>query len=65
MRHILNTRFADFRAKKHLYSLFADPFGADVDNLLSEFQVEVIDIQSSSELKAVIDSQTCQFSIGH
>lgn len=46
-------RFADFRSKKHLYSLFADPFGADVDNLPTEFQMEVIDIQSSSELNAV------------
>jgi len=49
-----STRFSDFRAKKSLYSVFSDPLGVDVETLPTELQLEVIEIQSSSALRAVL-----------
>jgi len=36
-----------------LYSFFCDPLGVDVETLATELQLEVIEIQSSSALRAV------------
>ena len=48
-----SSRFGDFRTKKPLYNLFSLPFTVDVDCLATEYQLEVIDLQSSSSLRAV------------
>lgn len=49
-----SSRFNDFRDKKELYSVFSDPLGADIDSLPAEMQLQMIDIQSSAALRAVL-----------
>ena len=49
-----STRFHDFRAKKELYAVFADPLGVDVASLPPEMQLEVIDIQNCSSLRSLL-----------
>lgn len=51
-------RFTDFRTKKPLYNLFGQPFTVDVDCLATGYQLEVIDLQSSSTLRAVHNKST-------
>ncbi|KAK0145575.1 General transcription factor II-I repeat domain-containing protein 2 [Merluccius polli] len=44
-------RFADFKAHRDTFQLFADPFSADVESVPSMLQTELIDLQCNSELK--------------
>ncbi len=44
-------RFADFKAHRDTFQLFADPFSADVESVPSLLQMELIDLQCNSELK--------------
>lgn len=43
-------RFADFKAHRDIFQLFADPFSADVESVPSLLQMELIDLQCNSEL---------------
>jgi len=45
-------RFNDFKIKKPLYDLFTQPFNVDVETMPTEYQLEVIDLQSSSIIRA-------------
>lgn len=47
-----NTRFQDFDKCRLLMKLFADPFGVSVGNLPAEYQLELIELQESDELRA-------------
>ncbi len=44
-------RFADFKAHRDTFQLFADPFSADVESVPNLLQMELIDLQCNSELK--------------
>ncbi|KAL0148361.1 hypothetical protein M9458_056341 [Cirrhinus mrigala] len=44
-------RFADFKAHRDTFELFADPFSADVESVPIFLQMELIDLQCNSELK--------------
>lgn len=43
-------RFADFKARRDTFQLFADPFSADVESVPSVLQME-LHLQCNSELK--------------
>ena len=51
-------RFDDFRKKKPQYNLFSQPFTVDVDSLAAGYPPEVIDLQSSSNLRTVHKEST-------
>lgn len=51
-------RFDDFRKNKPQYNLFSQPFTVDVESLATGYQLEVIDLQSSSNLRAVHKEST-------
>lgn len=44
-------RFQDFREKKDLFNFMSNPFSCTVQDIPAEYQLEVIDLQCSSELK--------------
>ncbi|XP_077480640.1 general transcription factor II-I repeat domain-containing protein 2A-like [Stigmatopora argus] len=45
-------RFADFKTHKATFQIFADPFSFDVQDAPPELQMELIDLQCNSALKA-------------
>ncbi|MBN3299698.1 GTD2B protein, partial [Amia calva] len=45
-------RFADFKTHASIFQMFADPFSVDVDSAPSVLQMELIDLQCNTELKA-------------
>ncbi|KAM9305583.1 general transcription factor II-I repeat domain-containing protein 2-like [Gastrophryne carolinensis] len=45
-------RFADFKRHRATFQIFADPFSFDVQDAPPVFQIELIDLQCNSELKA-------------
>ncbi|XP_071979042.1 general transcription factor II-I repeat domain-containing protein 2-like [Engystomops pustulosus] len=45
-------RFADFKRHRATFQIFADPFSFDVQDAPPVFQMELIDLQCNSELKA-------------
>lgn len=45
-------RFADFKTHRATFQIFADPFTFDVQEAPSVLQMELIDLQCSSDLKA-------------
>lgn len=46
-----NNQFQDFRKKKDLFNFMCNPFCSTVKDIPAEYQLEVIDLQCSSELK--------------
>ena len=47
-----NHRFADFKTHKSIFQIFANPFSFDVEDAPPVLQMELIDLQCSSDLKA-------------
>ncbi|XP_077067685.1 general transcription factor II-I repeat domain-containing protein 2-like [Siphateles boraxobius] len=47
-----NVRFADFKTHRATFQIFADPFSFDVQESPPVLQMELIDLQCNSELKA-------------
>ncbi|XP_067096949.1 general transcription factor II-I repeat domain-containing protein 2-like [Osmerus mordax] len=45
-------RFADFKTQRATFQIFADPFSFDVQDASPVLQMELIDLQCNSELKA-------------
>ncbi|KAF1388875.1 hypothetical protein PFLUV_G00067390 [Perca fluviatilis] len=45
-------RFADFKTHRATFQIFADPFSFDVDDAPPVLQIDLIDLQCNSELKA-------------
>ncbi|XP_071060599.1 general transcription factor II-I repeat domain-containing protein 2A-like [Pseudochaenichthys georgianus] len=45
-------RFADFKTHRATFQMFADPFSFDAENAPGVLQMELIDLQCNSELKA-------------
>jgi hypothetical protein len=47
-----HTRFADFQNKDSIFTIFARPMDADVNNVLENLQMEVIELQADLVLKS-------------
>ena len=45
-------RFADFKTRRATFQIFVDPFSFDVEDAPAVLQMELIDLQCNSELKA-------------
>ena len=47
-----NHRFVDFKIHRAIFQIFADPFSFDVQDVSPVLQMELIDLQCNSKLKA-------------
>jgi len=56
-------RFADFEAQKSRFELLSNPFVAEVENALSNLQMELMELQCSDTLKATYESVGCSFHV--
>jgi len=45
-------RFKDFKSHEHLFEIFSSPFHTDVDKAPADIQMELIDLQERTDLKA-------------
>ena len=45
-------RFKDFKSYKHVFEIFSSPFHTDIDKAPTDIQMELIDLQERSDLKA-------------
>ena len=45
-------RFKDFKSYKHLFEIFSSPFHTDIDKAPTDIQMELIDLQERTNLKA-------------
>ena len=50
--HEFSARFRDFKSHEHLFEIFSSPFNTDVDRAPADIQLELIDLQQQSDLKA-------------
>ncbi len=50
-------RFADFKAHRDTFQLFADPFSADVESVPNLLQMELIDLQCNSAKTKLREAQ--------
>ena len=46
------TRFKDFKFHEHLFKIFSLPFYTDIDKTPTNIQMELIDLQKRTDLKA-------------
>ena len=46
------SRFSDIRSLQNKFRLFSTPFDVDVNTILEKFQMDLIEMQCSDELKA-------------
>lgn len=51
-------RFADFKKISHKLEIFENPFAVDIDNVPSNLQMNVIDLQSNNILKMMFNEKT-------
>ena len=47
-----SARFKDFISHEHLLKIFFSPFHTDIDKVPSDIQMELIDLQERTNLKA-------------
>ena len=47
-----SARFKDFKSNEHLLKIFSLPFHTDIDKVLTDIQMELIDFQKRTDLKA-------------
>ena len=47
-----SSRFKDFKSHEHLFGIFSSPFHTDIDKAPTNIQMELIDLQERTELKA-------------
>ena len=45
-------RFKDFKSHEHLFEIFSSPFHTDIDKAPTHIQMELIDLQEKTNLKA-------------
>src|SRR5258705_11651244 len=50
LRNVFSERFADFRRNETLFNIFCSPFDCEVDSAPEDFQMELLEMQSSAEL---------------
>nr|XP_039248874.1 general transcription factor II-I repeat domain-containing protein 2-like [Styela clava] len=50
--HEFLDRFKDFKSHEHLFDIFSPPFNADVVKAPADIQLELIDFQEKTDLKA-------------
>ena len=46
------TRFKDFKSHEHLFKILSSPFYTDIDKTPTNIQMELIDLQKRTDLKA-------------
>src|SRR5258705_1160982 len=51
LRNVFAERFAHFRRNETLFNIFCSPFDCDVDSAPEDFQMELLEMQSSAEIK--------------
>ncbi|KAL1268530.1 hypothetical protein QQF64_033893 [Cirrhinus molitorella] len=56
LRAEFTRRFADFEAQKFDFELFSNPFAVDVEKAPANIQIELIELQCNSTLKAKYDT---------
>ena len=47
-----SARFKDFKSPEHLFEIFSSPFHTDIDKAPTDIQMELIDLQERTDLKA-------------
>ena len=47
-----SAHFKDFKSHEHLFEIFSSPFHTDIDKAPTDIQMELIDIQERTDLKA-------------
>ena len=47
-----SARFKDFKSHEHLFEIFSTPFHIDIDKAPTDIQMELIDLQKRTDLKA-------------
>ena len=47
-----SARFKDFKSHEHLFEIFSSPFHTDIDKSPTDIQMELIDLQERTDLKA-------------
>ena len=47
-----SARFKDFKSSEHLFEVFSSPFHTDIDKTPTDIQMELIDLQERTDLKA-------------
>ena len=47
-----STRFKDFKSREHLFKIFFSLFHTDIDKAPTNIQMELIDLQERTDLKA-------------
>ena len=47
-----SARFKDFKFHKHLFEIFSSPFHTDIDKAPTDIQIQLIDLQERTDLKA-------------
>ena len=52
MFYKFSARFKDFKSHEHLFEIFSSPFHTDIDEAPTDIQMELIDLQKRTDLKA-------------
>ena len=47
-----SARFKGFKSHEHLFEIFSSPFYTDIDRAFTDIQMELIDLQERTDLKA-------------
>ena len=47
-----SARFKDFKSHEYLFEIFSSPFRTEIDKAITDIQMELIDLQESTDLKA-------------
>jgi len=56
--HSFNCRFQDFEQRRQQMQIFADPFAVPMDEVSPDYQLELIDLQSSDAMRAAFRDKT-------
>ena len=60
LRTKFSSGFSDIRSLQNLFRLFSTPFDVDVNTVPEKFQMDLIELQCSDELKAKLHTESNQ-----